>query len=61
MLVLLSPLLPSPIRTWHDLERMNFWNPDRGDDDDICGPGRWLQIEFKDRPRMNKQHRSLNL
>ncbi len=61
MLVLYLPSFRPQLRTWHDLERMNFWNPDRGDDDDLCGPAGWLEIEFTDRPGMTKPDRSLNL
>ena len=34
------------LRTWTDLERMNFWNLEPADGDAFCGPGGWLDVDF---------------
>ncbi len=52
---------PPDFRTWRDLGRMNFWNPDQEDDDEFCGPGGWLDIEFTDRPKAAAVERSIKL
>ncbi len=54
MLVLYLPCFEPALRTWRDLERMNFWEPEphlRDADGDLLDwPGGWLEIEFNDRP-----------
>jgi hypothetical protein len=64
-LSLYLPCFRPELRTWRDLERMNFWEPDAherdADGDLLDWPGGWLQVEYNNRPLMTKPEFSRNL